>query len=85
MKGLGSGDNGEFTFLDTLSIISFLIAIENLGLNISQEDIQKQTKELDAKVDERVDKALNEIHNHLTKQDKKIDLLLERVNNNEND
>lgn len=77
-KGLGSGENGEFTFLDVLSVISFIIGIENLKYNISQDDIQKQTVHIDASVNEQVDRALQEIQKHLKEQDRKINMLLER-------
>lgn len=40
-KGLGSGENGELTFLDTLAIASFLISMQNLDLNLTQEDKQE--------------------------------------------
>ena len=75
MKGFGSGDFGEFTFMDYINIISLIIGIQNLELNITQEDMDNQTAELDGKVD----KVLTEIQSHLKMQDKKIDLLLERT------
>ena len=74
-SNLGSGENGEYTFIDILAIIGFLIAFENLGYNISQDDMQKQTQELDGRLHETVD----EIHRHLREQDEKIDRLLELV------
>ena len=40
MTGLGSGDNGEITFLDLLTIAGFLVGIENLNLNATQNDVQ---------------------------------------------
>mgnify|MGYP007069857496 CR=1 FL=1 len=80
-KGWGSGDNGEFTFLDTLSLISFAIGLKNLDLNITQEHLDKQTADLKAQVDEDVNFALNEIHNHLQMQDDKINSILEVLNN----
>ena len=44
MSGLGSGDNGEFTFLDIISIISFCVGLQNLDLNLQQEDLDNQTR-----------------------------------------
>lgn len=73
MSGLGSGDNGEFTFLDIISIISFCVGLQNLDLNIAQEDLDNQTQELDRKLREVVD----DIHAHLKRQDK----LLEELRN----
>lgn len=80
MKGLGSGNNGEFTFLDTISLISFIVGIQNLDMNISQEDMQKATERLDKSLRENVE----EIHSHLEAQDKKIDEILRRLNYEEN-
>ena len=37
---LGSGESGEFTFLDMLSIASFLVGVENLDMNLTQDDKQ---------------------------------------------
>ena len=40
---VGSGANGELTFLDIITLISFFVGIENLDLNITQDDVQKAT------------------------------------------
>ena len=77
MKGLGSGDNGEFTFLDLVSIISFCVGLQNLEINIAQEDLDNQTQELDRKLRENV----NDIHEHLQIQDEKLDMILEELKN----
>lgn len=74
-KGLGSGENGEFTFLDTLSLISFMIGLMNLNENLTQGDKQ----ELMGTLSEQADKLLNEIHRHLQEQDEKIDKILEEL------
>lgn len=79
MKSLGSGDYGEWTFLDLVGLISFFIGLENLGMNISQTDLQTETQRLDKKVDEKVQAALTEIHSHLEQQDAKIEELLRRL------
>lgn len=57
--GLGNGDNGQFTFLDMISITSFLIGLMNLDENISQGDLQDKTQFI-----------IDEIHAHLEEQDK---------------
>lgn len=85
MANLGSGDNGQFTFLDLVSLASFLIGVQNLDLNVSQTDLQEETKRLDSRVDEMVQLALNEIHSHLEIQDKKIDEILRRLEAGKND
>lgn len=75
----GNGDYGQFTFLDYLTIASFLIGLENLDLNITQEDMDNQTADLDKRVNAKFEKALADIHQHLQKQDKKLDEILEKL------
>ena len=73
--GLGSGEHGEFTFLDMISIISFVVGLQNLEMNITQEDMDSATRRLDNALKLKVD----EIHAHLEQQDMKIDRLLELI------
>ena len=73
MRGLGSGSDGEWTFIDVISLIGFCVGLQNLDLNISQENLDNQTQELDAKLH----KVVDEIHRHLTVQDEKINKILE--------
>ena len=77
MIGLGSGENGQFTFLDTISFISFIIGIMNLNENLTQGDKQDLLQTFSNKADN----LLNEIHSHLQEQDEKIDKILEVLNN----
>ena len=76
-KGLGSGENGEFTFLDTLSILSFIIGTMNFNENLTQGDKQDLLQEFSTKADV----LLKEIHSHLEKQDNKLDNILEEISN----
>ena len=76
MNGLGSGNSGEWTFLDIVTLISFVIGLQNLEMNITQNDMQEQTQTINNTVDERVNHILKEIHSHLEMQDKKIDTIL---------
>lgn len=76
MKGLGSGDNGEFTFIDLLAIFGFWIGVENYNMNLTQDDKQDLLEGLN----KQSSRLLSEIHNHLKEQDKKIDLILEVLN-----
>ena len=76
-KGLGSGENGEFTFLDMLNILSFLIGTMNLNENLTQGDKQDLLEEFSTKADI----LLKEIHSHLEKQDNKLDKILEDLSN----
>lgn len=71
----GSGKNGELTFLDMISIISFCVGLQNLDLNLAQEDLDKQTQELD----ERLHNVIDDIHRHLSVQDTKLNLILNRL------
>lgn len=54
--------------LDAMSTISFLIGIMNLTENISQTDVQNL-----------VENAINDVHNHLLEQDKKINKILKKL------
>ena len=69
-------DSSEFDLLDFLNIVSLAIGIENLELNISQENLDNQTQELDR----RLRKVVDDIHAHLKEQDSKIDMILEKLN-----
>lgn len=71
----GSGKNGELTFLDMISIISFCVGLQNLDLNLAQEDLDKQTQELD----KRLHHVIDDIHRHLSVQDTKLNLILNRL------
>lgn len=76
-KGLGSGENGEFTFLDTLGILSFIIGTMNLNENLTQGDKQDLLQEFSSKAD----LLLKEIHSHLQMQDDKLDKIMEEISN----
>ena len=75
MSGIGSGNNGELTFLDILSIISFCVGLQNLDLNLAQEDLDRQTQELDS----RLRTVVDDIHGHLSVQDTKLNLILNKL------
>lgn len=70
--------------LDLLTLFGFIIGIENLDMNISQTDLQNETARLDKKVDDKVNKALSQIHEHLEMQDKKLRFIIERLTNENN-
>ena len=74
---LGSGEYGEFTFLDIVSIASFLIGVMNLEENLTQGDKQEIMENLSSKAD----LLLKEIHRHLEEQDNKLDEIMERLEN----
>ena len=74
-QGLGSGMNGQLTFLDNVSLMSFFISLMNLNENLTQGDKQDLQKELENK--SKI--ILDEIQKHLEIQDQKIDLILEKL------
>ena len=57
--------NNQFDVLDLLSIMSFAIQMENQKNIVSIKDIQHE-----------VDAAVDNIHQHLENQDKKINYLI---------
>ena len=67
-------------FLDILTLMSFVISLENLDLNVTQEDAQN----LEENMDEKMNRLLNEIHAHLKAQDKKIDEILKELKDDKN-
>ena len=69
---MGSGDKGEWTFLDIITLISFCIGLQNLEENLSQTDLH----EADVENAKRQDTILAEIHEHLAAQDAKLDNIL---------
>ena len=79
MRGLGSGEGGEWTFLDIVALISFVVGLQNLELNITQENLDKQTMELKKEVDDEVSVALAEIHEHLQMQDDNLHLIMDKL------
>ena len=61
--------------LDAIAVIGFLVGLQNLELNITQDDMNAQTADLNA----RLEAAVADVHAHLLAQDKKIDELLRKV------
>lgn len=57
--------------LDAITAISFVIGVANYQENISQSDVQ-----------DLVQNALRDVHNHLEQQDKKIDEILDILKRN---
>ena len=66
----------QLSFIDLLSIASFAIGLENLEENLTQGDKQDLQKDLS----DKADLLLKEIHEHLERQDQKIDESLRRIN-----
>lgn len=72
MNGFGSGNSGQLTFIDLLSIMSFMIGVLNYNENLTQSDKQDIMKELEHNAGNLLDK----INGHLQEQDKKLDKIL---------
>ena len=73
-------NNENLSILDILNIISFVIGIMNYDENLSQSDKQ----DLMSALNEQTSLLLNGIHKHLKEQDKKLDTILEVLNNDKN-
>ena len=54
----GSGVDGELTFLDVLSILSFFIGVQNLDMNV--EDIHIHLQKQDEKIDHIIEVIEND-------------------------
>lgn len=66
--------NNQFDVLDIISIINFFIGLKNLNENMEQGSVQQTLQD-----------TTNDIHKHLSNQDKKIDEILNRLEMIENE
>lgn len=78
-------NNGQLDFIDILSILSFYIALLNLDMNITQNDMAEQTAEIDERVNEHLHNVLDEIHAHLESQDFKLSDIQKQLEELRND
>ena len=62
-----------------LCLLSFIIGLKNLDLNIDQNDMDAQTRDIDERANKLVSNAIAEIHAHLEMQDKKINRIMEAL------
>ena len=67
--------NDNLDFLDIITLLSFVISVENLEQNLSQNDKQDLQNDLS----EKADRILTEIHTHLEKQDKLLTEILNKL------
>ena len=65
--------------LDAITVVSFLVGLQNLDLNVTQEDMQNTTNTLDEKLREQV----KDIHEHLAVQDAKLNTILDMLHERE--
>ena len=73
---IGMKDDGKLDFLDIITLLGFIISVENLNENMNQNDKQDIQNDLS----EKADKILTEIHSHLEAQDEKINKIWEKLN-----
>ena len=74
-------DSSQLDILDVLSVLSFLIGVENLEYNISQDDMQRATERLDTALREEV----RQIHEHLNEQDLKLNYITSMIREIQNE
>lgn len=67
-------DDRQFDILDILNILSFIIGVKNINENLSQNTAE-----------DLLSSAVKEIHEHLSEQDRKIDLILKKLGVDYND
>lgn len=66
-------NDNNLEFLDILTILSFVLQIQNQGNIVGIRDVQNE-----------VDRAIGEIHAHLEEQDRKIDYIIGAIRNEDN-
>ena len=69
---LGTGIQGELTLMDLLGILSFLVGLQNLNENLTQND----KAELQRDLTEKTQNLAGQIHEHLERQDAKLNYII---------
>lgn len=62
--------NRNLDWLDVIAVISFVIGLANYEENVDQSTMNNA-----------IEQAVKDIHDHLEEQDRKIDKLIEVINN----
>lgn len=62
-------------FIDLINLASFILAVQNLDLNISTDDLTAKSNELS----EDLHESIRDIHEHLSIQDAKLNAVLNRL------
>ena len=75
MKNIGEKTIKDLSILDAITIISFLVGLENLDMNITAEDMAETSAKLDRSLKSEVEK----IHEHLAIQDGKLNMILDTL------
>lgn len=68
-------------FVDTINVLDFLISLQNLKENTVQTDKQ----ELEEHFNTKLSSLLGEIQSHLEEQDRKINLIMNKLEVEDND
>ena len=68
-------------FVDTINVLDFLISLQNLKENTVQTDKQ----ELEEHFNTKLNALLGEIQSHLEEQDRKINLIMNKLEVEDND
>ncbi len=63
------GEEKRWNLLDAMTFVGFFLGVANYGENISQSDLQ-----------ETMGNVLKDVHRHLEEQDKKLNDILEMLN-----
>lgn len=71
----------NYSYIDYVNLMDLAINIRNLRSNTSQEDRQK----LEEHFNKKLNVLLEEIHSHLQEQDAKIDKILSKLEEKEDD
>ena len=67
-----TGQNGQFSLLDAIAVVSFLIGLANYSENVDQSQVQ-----------DTVNSAVLDIHIHLQEQDDKLTQIIELLGKGE--
>lgn len=67
-----TGQNGQFSLLDAIAVVSFLIGLANYSENVDQSQVQ-----------DTVNSAVLDIHIHLKEQDDKLTKIIELLGKGE--
>ena len=70
--------NNQIEMLDVLNIMSFMLGIQNLNENLTQNDKQDMIQDLHNTLEANI----QDIHQHLIEQDKKMDQILHMLSQN---
>lgn len=62
-------------FIDIINLASFILAVQNLDLNISTDDLTEKSNE----ISEDLHKSIKDIHEHLAVQDAKLNAIMNRL------